>query len=1148
MDHHLETGIPARTHRSYAPDHASRAERDGTTGLPRLLLVYEWMVVARAIDEAEASLIARGEAFFQLSSLGHEGNAVFGLFLNEDDWLHVHYRSKGLLVARGVPVESFFHDILCTSHSQSSGRQMSPLPSYPAKKVLSQNAPMGNHALHAVGVAAELKRSALAPGSLVFCSMGDGASQQGEVMEALAEAARAQLPMLFLVEDNGLAISTRTAGKTIFSHNGTSGDSGHVLGLPVHRLDGRDPSRCIEPLARIVSSLRASGAPVLVHWAVERLTSHSNSDDERIYRSAEERETAKHRGDPIHILAKQLLARGVDRDHLDEIASAARRDVAAALQRARHAGEPPVVVTSRAEWNSSEHESLLAGGQPGQTMLEAIRGVLRHRLEVDPRVSLFGEDIEDPKGDVFGVTRGLSTVYPGRVVNSALSESLIVGTSIGRALAGARPVAFIQFADFLPLAFNQIHCELGNLFWRSAGGWSAPVIIMAACGGYRPGLGPFHSQTMESTFAHTPGLDVVMPSTAADAAGLLQTAFDSPRPTLYLYPKVCLNDPDRAAPLDIINHRAEIGRSRRARSGDDLTLVAWGSTMPLCERAADMLAQERVGVDLIDLRSISPWDRASVRESVRRTRRLLVVHEDNLTCGFGAEVVADACEAIEHPIKVRRVTRPDTYVPYHFASHLETLPSFRRIMTAVADMLGLELDWPTDESNSGESLVIEASGSSPADQTIHVVEWKVREGTQVRCGDPIAELEADKAIYPLTASTAGRVDALLVAEGQPVRPGTPILKLRVEQFTGRRREVAREDLRAPRISQRTVSARMPRSERGEGTVYLSRIAAVTGSKNVRNLDLADSFSSAMIAEVRKRTGIETRLQLGENETILDLAVAAAREVLRTEALTLSDIHAIICSTTTPPCVTPSLACLILEQLCRGEEPRQIPAFDVSAACTGYLYALAIAHDMVLVNPDLRVLVITAEGMSRMVNPSDFDTAILFGDAATATIVADPAHSSRPLGRLHRPLVSAKGDGAQVISVPGAGNGFFKMDGLRVYAEAVRQMTAMLQAACASRNLSPQDLSLVVPHQANAKILEDVRQRLGLPMERLATTIDWSGNTSSSSIPLCLADFDRCGALPGGMIGLTAFGGGFTFGAALLEMPRRPHSTTPSFND
>jgi 2-oxoisovalerate dehydrogenase E1 component len=1139
MEHDLATGRLARHHRPYALDHAGRADRDGRTGLSRLLSVYNWMIVARTIDEVESSLIAGGEAFFQLSSAGHEGNAVLGLFLHEDDWLHLHYRSKGLLVARELPLESFFHDRLCTARSQSSGRQMSALASYPAKRVLPQNGPMGNHALHAVGVAAELKRRGEAPSALVFCSIGDGATQQGEVMEALTEAARSQLPILFLVEDNGFAISTRTAGNTIFSSDAGSGDSGRLLGLPLYRLDGRDPSRCIEPLARIFSAVRAAGAPALIHWQVERLNNHSHSDDERIYRTAEEREAAKRHGDPIQILGSQLLARGVGADRLEEIKRAAQRDVAAALEHARKAEEPEVAVDARAEWSSRERRAYLPAGEPGRTMREAIREVLRHRLEVDPRVSLFGEDIEDPKGDIFGVTRGLSTAYPGCVVNSALSESLIVGISIGRALAGGRPVAFIQFADFLPLAFNQIHCELGSLFWRSVGGWSAPVIIMAACGGYRPGMGPFHSQTMESTFAHTPGLDVVMPSTAADAAGLLQAAFESPRPTLFLYPKTCLNDPDRSAPVDIIQHRAEIGRSRTVRSGDNLTMVAWGSTMPLCERAADVLAEEGIRVDLIDLRSISPWDRAAVRESVNRTRRLLVVHEDNLTCGFGAEVVADVSEAIEHPIKVRRVTRPDTYVPFHFESHLRTVPSFRRILTVAAEMLELKLEWPGNENPSGESLVIEASGSSPADQTICIVEWRVREGDEVRRGDALADLEADKALYPVNAPAAGRVEALLVAEGQRVRPGTPILKLTGEQSAGPRRPAAREDLRVPRILRNTTKAGKKQARPDLATVYLSRITAVTGSKIVANADLAESFSESIIAEVGKRTGIESRPRLAEGETILDVSVTAAREALLAEGLTISDVQAIICSTTTPRYVTPSLSCLILEKLCRGEKPYEIPAFDVLAACTGYLYALWIAHDMVVVDPAVRVLVITAEGMSRMTDPRDFDTAILFGDAATATIVGGPGHCDRPMGRLHRPLVSAKGEAGNVVRVPAAGTGFFAMDGLRVYSEAVRRMTAMLQAACALRNLKPQDLSLVVPHQANAKILEDIRQRLDLPRDRLATTIDWSGNTSSSSIPLCLADFERRGGLPPGMIGLTAFGGGLTFGAALLEVPGRP---------
>ncbi len=237
-------------------------------------------------------------------------------------------------------------------------------------------------------------------------------------------------------------------------------------------------------------------------------------------------------------------------------------------------------------------------------------------------------------------------------------------------------------------------------------------------------------------------------------------------------------------------------------------------------------------------------------------------------------------------------------------------------------------------------------------------------------------------------------------------------------------------------------------------------------------------------------------------------------------------------------MTPSLACLILHQLGEAGAPAQVPAFDVAAACTGYLYALAIAHDMICVNPDARILVVTAEGMSRVVDPGDFDTAIIFGDAATATIIAGAGYCDRALARLHRPFLSAKGEAGKVIRVPGPGGGHFAMNGLRVYAEAVRHMTGMLQTACASRGLTPRDLSLVVPHQANAKIMEDVRLRLGVDPEQVASTVAWTGNTSSSSIPLCLADLHRRGAWPSGTIGLTAFGGGYTFGAAILETPPR----------
>jgi 2-oxoisovalerate dehydrogenase E1 component len=1137
MEHALETGrrvVPL--HRIYTRECGTHPERPGTPGPAELLSLYRWMTVSRAIDEAIASVIARGEAFFDLPSCGHEANAVFGLFLEDDDWLHLHYRSKALLLARGMSIDTFFHNLFCTVGSQSAGRQMPPMASDPARKVLGQTIPVGSHVLQAVGVAAEVRRREPTSRSLVLCSMGEGATQQGEALEALTEAARSQLPLLLVVEDNGFAISTRTAGKTPFAKGLGRGAADHFLGLPVHRIDGRDPVSCVEPLARIMASIRAGGPAELVVLEVERLVSHSNSDDERVYRPADELERARRYGDPIRRFGEHLLTQGIAAGELEEIAGTAKTDVAAAVERARQAEAPPATITARAEWNFPEHEALAVDGRPAQTMLEAMRSVLRNRLETDPRVTLFGEDIEDPKGDVFGVTRGLSTDYPGRVINSALAESLIVGISIGRALAGGRPVAFIQFADFLPLAYNQIHAELGSIFWRTAGGWNVPVIIMVACGGYRPGLGPFHSQTLESVFAHVPGIDVVMPSSAADAAGLLQSAFDSPRPTLFFYPKTCLNDPDRAAALDVVKQRARIGRAVRRRSGDDLTLVTWGSTVSLCERAADVLVEAGIGVDLIDLRSLSPWDNVMVRESVRQTSRLLVVHEDNITCGFGAEVVADVTEAIDGSIKVRRVARPDTYAPFDFANQLDILPSFRRILTVAAEMLDLTLDWPRDEVQAGEMLVVEAIGSSPADQTIQVVEWKVRKGDPVRPGDWLAELEADKAIYPLTASANAHVDEILTPEGQPVRPGAPLLRLRLDKPAVQRRRAIRQDLRAPAVSRKSVPARAIRPASETGIVYLTGLAASVGSRTVSNDELVRSFVNRSSEDISGRTGIHSRPWLAEGETIKDTAVAAVQDVLKSSGLEIADMSAIICSTGTPLTMTPSLACLILHQLSEGGTPAQVPAFDVSAACTGYLYALAIAHDMICVNPEARVLVITAEALSRVVDPGNFDTAIIFGDAATATIVAGAGSSGRPLARLHRPILSAKGEAGQVIRVPGAGGGHFAMNGLRVYGEAVRHMIGMLQTACTARGLTPQDLSMVVPHQANAKIMEDVRRRLAIAPERVASTVAWTGNTSSSSIPLCLADLNRRGAWPSGTIGLTAFGGGYTFGAAILETP------------
>lgn len=435
-------------------------------------------------------------------------------------------------------------------------------------------------------------------------------------------------------------------------------------------------------------------------------------------------------------------------------------------------------------------------------MAEAIRETLRVRMKADDRVTLYGEDIEDPKGDVFGVTKGLTVAYPGRVRNSPVSESTIVGTSIGRALAGGRPVAFIQFADFLPLAFNQIATEMGSIYWRTNGAWECPVIVMIACGGYRPGLGPFHSHTLESVACHVPGVDVVMVSDAEDAVGALNSAFESGRPTLFFYPKALLNDPDLGTLVDVEQLGCGVGRSRKRREGNDITFVAWGNTVGLCEKAADALMTVGMSADVIDLRWLSPWDESAVCESARKTGKLIVVHEDNHTCGFGAEVVATVAETCGPAVRCRRVTRPDVYLPCNFANQLEVLPSYERVLTTAAEMLDLELTWEVPAPDAEGITTIRATGSSPSDESTIIVSFKWVVGQRIAEGDLVACLDCDKALFDLASPVSGTIERVYVKPGQTIRVGTPMVDVRTEDAGRRTKRVTREEPGTPRLKRR----------------------------------------------------------------------------------------------------------------------------------------------------------------------------------------------------------------------------------------------------------------------------------------------------------------------------------------------------------
>ena len=1100
----------------------------GASQISHWLNLYRAMLTARLIDRVEADLVRRGEAAFHISGAGHESSAALAPHLKETDWLACHYRDKALMLARGVPADQIFKSQLCRAGSFSAGRQLPDILCDASRRILSIPVPVGNHALHAVGAAAAQVAGGDDTG-LTACLVGDGTTQQGEFLEAVAEAVRRNLPVLFVVEDNRLAISTSTVGKTFLSL--PDRPAAELFGLPIQTIDGRDAIAASEQLGQIVSRIRTSRGPAIVRLHCERLSDHSNADQQTLYLTDAERREAWS-SDTLTWTERSLLDRGITREQLDTLSQAVDAEVHAACERALADEEPKPEFSTRSPAlpGSGDREEYRGGTTERDLLMrDALRDVLRSQLEANPQVFLTGQDIEDPKGDVFGVTRGLSTDFPGRVVNAALSESTILGTCIGRALAGQRPVAFIQFADFLPLALNQIMSELGTMAWRTNDTFRSPVIVLAACGGYKPGMGPFHSQTMEAVLAHTPGIDLFMPATAADAAGLLNAAFESTRPTILLYPKALLNQVAEATSRDAAKQFVPAGKARRVRAGKDLTLVGWGNTVSLGVQAAESLAAVGIETDLYDLRSLAPWDEAAILESVERTGKLLVVHEDNLTCGFGAEILARVAERSATAVKCRRVTRPDTYTPCHYENQLAVLPSYRTIVDAAAELLDLSAVWTEAPQADPSRTVVAAIGSGPSDERVIVAEIHVKVGDVLKTGDLVATVETAKSVVEIIAPAAGEVEEIHTRVDDEVPLGRPLVTLKSAQPT-RRRAAAPPTVKLTRIRRpaatRTTTAKLRMTSRFVG---LGPVIGVTGTREIANDHLLRNFPTRTNEDILRKTGIESRRWVGAGETALSLATDACRRLLRETGLDLRDVSLIVCSTGSALTTTPSLACQVLAELAEASHARP-PAYDINAACSGYLYALDAVYNHLQGVPDGRAIVITAETPSTKTNQRDFDTAFLFGDAATATLVVGEAHRPQAQLALRSPILSAKGEDGRMLSVPLTnGDRYIAMRGVDVYAEAVPGMISILEKACHREGLRVEDLDLIVPHQANQRILEAIEHKLDRPVFSNIRTV---GNTSSSSIPLALRDLILNDEVR--KIGLCAFGGGFTFGAAILD--------------
>lgn len=648
--------------------------------------LYRKMVTAFYVEERLKIFARQGKCTFHASTRGHEKLQIgMALLLKpRHDWFFTYYREKAVAIGLGMPLRDIFLTMLSRGGDPSSnGRNMPEQFSSRELKLVAQTACTGTQFLPAVGMARALKREG--SDAIVYVSSGEGATSEGEFFEALNWAARERLPVLFVIQNNGYAISVPQATQTSSEiHRIARG-----FGMPTFDLDGTWFEPMYQTLPGVIGQIREGGGPALVEGRVVRIDPHSSSDDHRKYRSEEELADLAAR-DPIYQTEQYLLRHEVlSRWDIDRIRTDIKEEVDRAAEEADRAPAPSghdllVHIYAPADTqDSSIREPRYLSEEP-VAMIDAINHGLREEMERNPKIVMWGEDIADPKGGVFGVTRGLTTAFPDRVENSPLAEASIVGVASGMALAGYKPIVEIQFGDYLWPAFMQLRDEIATVRWRSQGQWSCPVVVRIAVGGYIKG-GPWHSACVEAAFAHIPGWRVVFPSCAEDAKGLIKTAARTEDPVIFLEHKGLYRRVQAKTPEPDSDYLIPFGRGRVRRAGRDVTLVTWGSTVYLALEAARRLEAKGVDVEVIDLRSIVPLDEEIILDSLRKTSRILIAHEDTLTMGFGAEVAARVAEQyfeyLDAPVV--RVAAKDSFVPAAPNLELAVLPSAEQIESAV---------------------------------------------------------------------------------------------------------------------------------------------------------------------------------------------------------------------------------------------------------------------------------------------------------------------------------------------------------------------------------------------------------------------------------------------------------------------------------
>ena len=685
-----------------------------------LLDLYRVMFLSRRVDDKEIQLKRQNKIFFQISGAGHEGvlAAASKILRPAHDWFYTYYRDRALCLGLGMTAtEQLLSAVAAADDPNSGGRQM---PSHWGQKdlnIVSASSPTGTQFLQAVGCAEAWLRADQNPAAaeqvaterdeVVLVTTGEGTTSQGEFWEAMNTAANLKLPVVFLVEDNGYAISTpvevNTAGGNI---------SKLVAGFPgllLEECDGCDVMASYDAMSRAVEYARQRKGPALVHAKVIRPYSHSLSDDEILYRPPAERE-ADAKKDPLTRFPKYLIDQGVASEaELDAIRKAVDEEVDAATATALAAPQPakdsiykfvysPDVDPTSDSFDTEDDPKFI--GEP-TTMVDLLNGCMKDEMARDPRILVFGQDVADAsreehlgavkgKGGVFKVTWGLQRAFgSSRVYNSPLAEANIVGRAIGLATRGFKPVVEIQFFDYIWTAYMQIRNELAVMRWRSNNTFASPVVIRVTYGGYLKGGAVYHSQTGAAIFTGIPGLRVICPSTALDANGLLRTAIRSEDPVLFLEHKHLYRQTYNKAPNPGPNFMIPFGKAKVIKEGKDVTVVTYGAVVQRALVAAKEAEEKGLSVEVIDLRSLAPVDWDTIRASVKKTNRVIVAYEDALSWGYGSEIAARIADELfgflDAPVK--RVACTDTFIAY--APELEDvqLPQVEHLLAAYEEIV-----------------------------------------------------------------------------------------------------------------------------------------------------------------------------------------------------------------------------------------------------------------------------------------------------------------------------------------------------------------------------------------------------------------------------------------------------------------------------